>query len=461
MAKKKSFSLKNSCKYYTKALKYMPEGVSSNARLWRNPRFCYVGPAAAASLFLKRAYGSHAWDVDGNEYIDYRLALGPIILGHSYPAVENKVCDQIKKNGTIYGFGHELELEVAERFHKAVPSAESVKFSSTGTEATMHAVRLARAYTGRNVILKFEGHYHGTNDYLLFSTHPPYTWPHDQPHFQSAGIPSDIGRLVIVVPFNDFEAVEKAVKARYNEIAAIILEPIMGNAGAIPPKPGFLQFLRELCDRYDILLIFDEVKTGFRVALGGAQELYGVKPHISTYAKAMANGHPISAIAGEREVMASFGPDAGQAVHAGTFNSNPLCMTAVNQTIKLLSDGKVFKYLKSYNQKLMSGIEKMADELKIPVKISGVPGMFQIFYTERDEINNYDDIRNSITDFYVKVQYELMKEGVLIDADNQECIYTCYSHSNNDLKRTLNAFRNSMDKAAKSEYEVRPYGELG
>ncbi len=445
---------------YTRALKYTPSGVNSNARLWRNPVFCYTGPAAAAAIFIKKAYGSHIWDADGNEYIDYRLAYGPVILGHSYPKVERKVCKQISKRGTIYGFNTELELETAERITKMVPCAETVKFANSGTEATLHAIQLARGHTHRNVILKFEGHYHGWHDYVQFSTHPPYLTPENKPFVQTAGIPKDIRKLILVEKWNEFYQLERTVKQHYKDIAAIITEPIMGNAGAITPRPGYLKFLRELCDKYGILLIFDEVKTGFRVAAGGAQELYKVKPHIATFAKAMANGHPIAAIAGEREVMDTFGVGAGKVSYMGTYNANPLSLTAANETLKILSEKSVFRHLNTYGKKMITSIKKSTEENDIPVKILGVPEMFQLLYTKKEEINDYDDLKTEITDFYVKVQYELLKRGIMIDSDNQEVIYSSYSHTNKDLEYTMRAFKDAISIASKTEYKtVLPHVE--
>jgi glutamate-1-semialdehyde 2,1-aminomutase len=456
---KKHFSLNKSCKLYAKALKYLPAGVNSNARLWRNPRFCYVGPGATASIFIKRAYGSHIWDVDDNEYVDYRLGFGPVILGHSYPAVEKAVIKQSQNNGTIYGMNSELELEVAEKFVRAVPCAETARFSSSGTEATLHAIRLARAYTNKKVILKFEGHYHGWQDYLLFSAHPPYTWPERKPYFHSAGVPKEIEKFILVERWNDFESIEKTVRAHHKEIAAIITEPIMGNSGGITPLPGYLKFLRELCDRYDILLIFDEVKTGFRIAFGGAQELYKVEPHIATYAKALGNGYVISAVTGERDIMNFFGVGPGKVTHSGTYNANPVSLAAANATLDELSNKIVYKHLQSYNKRLIDGIKKIGSEAGLPLQILGVSGMFQIFY-DRRPIHNYVDLRNSIKEFYVKVQYELLREGVMIDADNQECIYTSYSHNEKDLKKTLDAFKNAIEKASKTEYHVTPFSQI-
>lgn len=456
----KRLKLNNSCKLYTKALKYLPTGVSSNARLWRNPTFCYVGPAAAATLFIKRAYGSKIWDVDGNEYIDYRLGFGPVILGHSYPKVANKVADQVKKRGTVYAFNTELELEVAQRLIKAIPCAESVKFANTGTEATLHAIQLARGYTRKNVILKFEGHYHGWHDYVQYSTHPPYSVPERKPFVQTAGIPKDIEKYIIIERWNDFHSVEETVRERHNEIAAIITEPIMGNAGGITPRPGYLKFLRDLCDQYGIVLIFDEVKTGFRVAYGGAQELYKVKPHVATYAKAMSNGYTISAVVGEKEVMDTYGVGPHKVSFGGTYNANMVGLTATNETLKILSHPAVYRHLNKYGTSLINGIKKEAKEADVPVKVLGVPELFQLLYTEKTEIDDYEDLRTEITDFYVKVQYELLKRGIMIDADNQECIYMSYSHTDDDLKRTIDAFGDAIRLASKTDYpKVPPFVE--
>lgn len=427
----------------------MPAGVSSNARLWQTAQFCPI--YTPCTIFVKKASGSHLWDVDGNEYIDYRLGFGPIILGHSYPAIQQEI-HKSEKKGTVYALDNELELSVAEKIIKMVPCAEMVRFSVTGTEATMHAIRVARAYTKKEVVVKFEGHYHGAHDYLLFSTHPPYEVLERKAYPMSLGIPNAINKLVIVERWNDFDLIEKTVKKNHKKIAAIITEPIMGNAAAIMPKIGYLKFLKELCDRYNIVLIFDEVKTGFRVSRGGAQELFKVTPHLATFAKSMSNGYPTSAITGQKEIMDLFGPK--RVVHGGTYASNPVSLTAANATLKILDRGKVFRYLNSYGKKLMNGLQKIFEESKLTVKIQGVPQMFQFICTKREEITNYKELRTTCDfNLYSRIQYELLKNGVMIDEDNQECLYTCFSHSKKDLQKTLEVFSKAVEnsKAPRSQ----------
>ena len=445
---KKEFTLAKSEKLFDKALKLMPGGVSSNARLWRATQFLpHHENQKQMTLFIKKAHGSHIWDVDDNEYIDYRLGFGPVILGHSYPAVVKAIHEE-ENLGSVYAFDSPLEIEVAEMIMKMVPCSEMIRFSVTGTEATMHAIRVARAYTKKEVIVKFEGHYHGNHDYLLFSTHPPYTELEKKPYMMSAGIPESIRKLVIVEKWNDFESIEKTVKQHHDKIAAIITEPIMGNSSAIMPKKGYLKHLKELCDKYNIVLIFDEVKTGFRVAQGGAQELFKVKPHLATFAKSVSNGYPMSLITGQKEIMELFGPKG--VAHGGTYTSNPVSLTAAKATLNVLKDKKVYEKLNSYGSRLMKGIDKVFSEEKEHFILQGVPEMFQFVCSDREEITNYKDLR-SYCDFrlFLKIQFELMKNGVMIDLDNQECWYISLSHSEQDLKKTLDAFNLAVQNSKK------------
>ncbi len=453
MTAKMRLKISKSAKLFSQALDVMPGGATSNARLWQTAQFCPI--YTPCTIFAKRAYGSHIWDVDGNKYIDYRLGFGPIILGHSYPSVRNAI-HAAEKRGTVYALDNELELNVAKKIIDMVPSAQMVRFSVTGTEATMHAIRLARAYTKKNVILKFEGHYHGNHDYVLFSTSPPYNTK-IRPYPESLGIPPGIEKLVIVETFNNFESIERTVKARHRHIAAIILEPIMGNAAAIMPKPGYLKFLRELCDRYDILLIFDEVKTGFRVSRGGAQELYKVKPDITTLGKSMSNGYPVSAIAGQREIMEFFGPGVHHVTHGGTYAGNPHVLTAAEATLDVLKDRRIYTRLSRYGTRLMGGIRETLEDTGIKAIVQGHPNMFQYVLTNnRTEINNYRELKTNYgIDMYSKIQYWLLTQGVMLDEDSQECWYTCLSHSlDEDLEETLNAFRIAVERSKNSKFRT-------
>lgn len=451
-AKKGELKVKKSMELFSEALKVMPGGVSSNARLWQTAQFCPI--YTPCTIFAKKAFGSHIWDVDNNKYIDYRLGFGPIILGHSYPPV-TKALNAAEKRGTIYALDNELELEVAKTIIEMVPCAEMVRFSVTGTEATMHAIRAARAYTKKEVIVKFEGHYHGAHDYLLYSTSPPYDTK-IRPYAMSRGIPKAIEKLVMVETWNNFQAIESTVKKHHRKIAAIITEPMMGNASGIMPKPGYLKFLKELCDRYGIVLIFDEVKTGFRVSRGGAQELYNVTPHLATFAKSMSNGYPMSAIAGEEEIMRLFGPGHKGVTQGGTYASNPLSLTAAKATLNILKSRNVYSRLNNYGTKLMKGIKRILTDNDVMNVVQGHPTMFQYICTNnKSEIHNYRELKSNYgMDLYSKIQYWLLTQGVLLDEDSQECFYTCLSHSKEDLKATLKAFEISVEKAKNSKFKA-------
>ncbi len=441
----RSFNFDNSRKLYEEALQILPAGVSSNARLWL--KFCPT--YLPCTIFIAKGVGSRVWDVDGNEYVDYRLGFGPVILGHSYPAVVRKVHAGESK-GSVYAFDNALEVEVAKRVRSMVPCAQMVRYSVTGTEATMHAIRIARAYTRRDKILKFEGHYHGAHDYLLFSTDPPYDTPIGVPYPNSLGIPKRIADLILVLPWNDFDAVGKTMKEHGDEIAAIITEPVMGNASVIPPKPGYLKFLKEVCDEHGTVLIFDEVKTGFRLARGGAQEKFGVVPHMATFAKSLSNGYPISLIAGSEEIMQIVGPK--MVVHGGTYAGNPVSLTAANATLTELKKEPVFSHLERYGQELMKGLRELFEECKIDAIVQGYPEMFQFLITSLDEVTNFRDLARVDFDMYAKIHFELLCRGVMIDEDNGEPMFTCYSHNKRDLKQTLTAFGDAIPAAVESKF---------
>lgn len=312
----------------------------------------------------------------------------------------------------------------------------------------MHAIRIARAYTRREKILKFEGHYHGAHDYLLFSTDQPQNSPVGVPYSNSLGIPKAIADLVSVLPWNDFDVVQRTMKEQGDEIAAIITEPVMGNATVIPPKPGYLKFLKELCEEHGSLLIFDEVKTGFRLARGGAQEKFGVTPHIATFAKSLSNGYPISLIAGIEEIMQMVGPQ--MVVHGGTYSGNPVSLTAADATLNELRKERVFSHLERYGQELMKGLRELFEEHKIDALVQGYPEMFQFLLTGLDEVTNFRDLAKVDFDMYAKIHFELLCRGVMIDEDNGEPMFTCYAHNKRDLTQTLNAFDHAIPAAMES-----------
>jgi glutamate-1-semialdehyde 2,1-aminomutase len=330
-----------------RAMQRIPLGVNSNFRYW----------GEGITPYVQRAKGAVLWDVDGNEYIDYRLAFGPIILGHADEAVNARVHAEIDK-GTLFAMTGELELEVAEMIAAMAPAMEMVRLACSGTEATMHALRVARAYTGRDKVIKFEGMYHGFQDYTLWSTYAPveaYGSIHSPiPVPSSSGIPRPLNELIVTLPFNNFELLEKTLRRVGHETAALIAEPCLGNCAAIEPLPGFLEFIRQKCDEYGILFILDEVKTGFRIANGGAQEYYNLRPDLATYAKALGNGYPVAAFGGKREIMSIIGHGVSQ---GGTYNNNKPGVAAAYATLKALQEGPVLATIALRGRRLMDGIQ--------------------------------------------------------------------------------------------------------
>ncbi len=446
---KKPFKFDKSLKLFSEALKYLPAGVGSNARLWRSG---ICPPGLPCSIFISHAKGAYIWDVDGNKYIDYRLGFGPVILGHAYDKVNARVRESMK-NGVIYGAGHELEIKVAKKICSLMPCAEMVRFSNAGTEATMNAIRVARAVTKKDKIIKFEGHFHGNHDYLLWSTEPPFELPAKPVtqtlYPQSWGIPNAVKDTLIVDRWNDFEAIEKTVKMNKDDVAAIITEPIMGNAAAIMPKPGYLKHLRELCDRYGLLLIFDEVKTGFRVDLGGAQKLFKITPDLAAIGKAMGNGYPVSALVGKMEYMESIGP--GKVAQGGTYASNPLSLTAVDATLDELKRRNAIEHIRKMGTILMKGLDQIFDDLGVHHLINGVPGMFEIAFTRKEEINEWRDLRFCELKMYSFLHSELLKKGIIVDADIEEPIFLSFSHKKEEIEKTLEAYAAS---------DVKIYGKI-
>ncbi len=433
---------KKSNELFNEALKYLPAGTTSNARLWRS--ICPTDVPCA--IFIKKAHGPYMWDVDDNKYIDYRLGFGPIILGHGYKKVVDAV-NKVQRNGAVYATDNELELKLAKKINKIVKCAEMMRYANSGTEATMTAIRIARAYTKKEKIIKFEGHYHGHHDYVLFSL-AKHVKEHSgkKPIPASLGIPKDINKLVFTEEWNDFDGVEKTIKKHHKEIACIICEPVTGNMAVIPPEPGFLNHLRELCNRYNIALIFDEVKTGFRLALGGAQEIYNVKPDLATFAKALGNGYPISLIAGKKEYMELVGPGMNHVMHGGTYSGNPISMAAGNATVDELQRKEVFDHLNHYGRKLMKGINEIYEDNNVDAIVQGFPTMFQSLFTGKDKIVNCREEKKCDINFFALLQGELLRNGIMLDEDPDEAMYVSYSHKEKELNETLEIFNKSVSK---------------
>ena len=385
------------------ACRYLPGGVSSNFRYHPIPvPLCYV-----------RGEGAHIWDVDGNRYIDYVLGNGPAILGHTPKPVLDAVRDSLA-NGQAFTAIHPGELALAKRLTEIIPCAEQVRFDVSGTQADQIAIRLARAHTGRDKILKFEGQYHGWADNILVSVTPALNeaGPRDSPVSvgQSRGQPDNVLNNVVVQPYNNIAALEETLASQGSEVAAILLEPIACNTGVIEPLPGYLQRMRELCDEHGIVLIFDEVITGFRVALGGAQERYGVTPDLAVFAKAVAAGFPISVIAGRSEVMNAV---TDGVVHGGTYNGLTSTVAACAATVEVLAanDGALYNEMNARGHRLIDGLNELGAKHKLPLHAQGVGSIFTTVFSDKPLVN-YRDYKESDEAMRVRFVEELQARGV-------------------------------------------------
>jgi len=416
---------------FNRATEVIPYGVNSNFRYW----------GEESTRVIARGAEGHIWDVDNNEYIDYRLAFGPIILGHGYQAVIDRVVEAVK-DGTLFAWTTPWEIKVAERIAR-MTGLEKVRLGNTGTEVTMHALRIARAYTGRERFVKFEGQYHGQHDYVMFSTAGTSAGTmgsrRSPINVQStSGIPEGIRHYVINLPFNDVERVEETVEARWHELAAIFVEPVLGNAAGIMPQPGWLEKLRELCDRYGIVLVFDEVKTGFRVANGGAQEYFDVKADLVTYAKAMGNGFPIAAFGGKEEVMNTIEP--GSVAHGGTYSGNVVGAAAADATLEILENEPVIETVFRRGQRLMDGLGEILTTADIPHSLIGLPSIFGLILGTDEEPTDFRAYLDGDAALYERLAMALIDRGVMPDCDGREPWFLCYSHTEEDIDETLTAF---------------------
>jgi glutamate-1-semialdehyde 2,1-aminomutase len=388
-------------------------------------------------FFVEKAEGYRIIDVKGRSYIDYCLGYGPLILGHAPAKIIEAVKKQLK-NGTIYGTPTEIEIKFAKKVVDHVPSAEMVRFVNTGTEATMGAIRLARGVTGKNKFIKFEGAFHGAHDYVLVKAGSGAT-THGMPN--SAGIPKETTENTILAPFNDEEAIEAVVK-KEEDLSAIILEPIIGNAGCIMPKKGYLEFLREITEEHDVLLIFDEVITGFRLSLGGAQEHFNVKPDITTLGKILGGGLPIGCIAASREIMENMAP-LGRVYQAGTFNGNPLSVVAGLSAIKELEKDGTYERLASLGDQMRKGLEEVSDEVGLQTHVYGAGSMFQVYFAE-EEVTDYTSALKAEKDLFLAYQRELLKRGVFIPPSQYECNFISTAHTEEVIDETLQKMEESM-----------------
>ena len=419
-----------------RAAEVLPLGVNSNFRYWGD----------GVTPYVDRAKGAYLWDVDGRRYIDYRLAFGPIILGHAYDDVDNAVIQELKR-GVLFAMTGEAEVELAELIREMVPAMEMMRLACSGTEATMHAIRVARAYTGRDVILKFEGNYHGFHDYALWSTYSPAEAYGNRrspiPVPSTSGIPKSIRNLIITLAFNDSEGFERVMRSYGHQLAAVITEPCQGNCGGITARPGFLELIRKLTTEYGAVFILDEVKTGFRVANGGAQELLGIKPDLATYAKALGNGYPIAALGGRREIMSNIGHGVGQ---GGTFTNNKPGVAAALATLKLLRDKPILRSIASRGSRLMEGLRDIFEDNDIQVTLSGFPAMFSFAFGV-PELTCQRDWDKTDKALYIRLVERAIERGVMPDVDAREPWFLCYEHSDEDVDQTLQVYADLVKDA--------------
>jgi glutamate-1-semialdehyde 2,1-aminomutase len=418
---------------YQKAARVMPGGASSHGQC-----FPVFDPYPLA---FERGKGSRIWDVDGNDYLDFVLAMGPLIHGHAHPALMKAAKDQLNL-GTMFAALHDKEVELAELVCE-MTGFDMVRFSNSGAEATQTAIRLARGYTGREKIVKFEGAYHGGYDYVLFGTGgaPPLGPPGRLYKIPASwGIPEATGRNTILVRWNDFASLKKVVKHHANEIAAIISEPVLMNIGTVLPEDGWLETIIELCSANDIIFILDEIISGFRLARGGAQEYFGIKADLGTYAKALGGGFPISAIAGRKDIMESLVP--GKVFHAGTYNANPLCVAASVACLKELNRPGTYSRLRKVGAMLQEGLESAITETHTQGIVQGVgPGGCQLYFTRLKRVLNLLDFLSCYSEKYLRMHRKLLKEGVYFHPQQYEHLFVSTQHQPEDVEECVRAVR--------------------
>ncbi|WP_299728292.1 glutamate-1-semialdehyde 2,1-aminomutase [uncultured Endozoicomonas sp.] len=413
----------------------IPGGVNSPVRAFKG-----VG---GKPIFFKKARGAHLHDVDGKEYIDYIGSWGPMILGHNHPDVIAAVRDQALA-GLSFGAPTELETRLAKMVRDMVPSMELLRMVNSGTEATMSAIRLARGFTGRDRIVKFEGCYHGHSDSLLVKAGSG-ALTLGVPN--SPGVPAVLAEKTITLSYNDLSEVEDTFRQMGDEIACIIIEPVAGNMNCIPPAPGFLEGLRKICDEYETVLIFDEVMTGFRVALGGAQEYYGVKPDLTTLGKIIGGGLPVGAFGGRKEIMEHLAP-LGPVYQAGTLSGNPLAMAAGLATLENLSTHGFHETLTEKAAILLAGLKEKAQAAGIPFTTSQVGGMFGLFFTEQETVDCFAKVMACDADRYAKFFHAMLDNGVYLAPSAFEAGFISIAHGQAELDATINAAEKAFAKLA-------------
>ena len=412
---------------FKEAQDYMPGGVNSPVRAFNG-----VG---GTPIFFERGEGAYLYDVDGNSYIDYVGSWGPMILGHANPIIIDSVKAVLKK-GLGFGAPTEIETSLAKKVCKLVPSIDLVRMVSSGTEAAMSAIRLARGYTGRDKILKFEGCYHGHSDSLLVKAGSG-ALTLGVP--TSPGVPKDLAKHTLTLEYNNLEVVEELFSEMGEEIGCIIVEPVAGNMNCIPPKEGFLQGLRKICDEYGAVLIFDEVMTGFRVALGGAQEFYNVTPDLTALGKVIGGGLPCAAFGGKKEIMNQIAP-LGPIYQAGTLSGNPLSMASGLAMLSALeSDKSFYENLGKRSQYLVNGIVSEAKVQNIPMTSNSVGGMFGLFFSSEKKVSNFSQASSCNIELFKKFYNAMLKQGIYLAPSAYEAGFLSNAHTDDDLDKTINA----------------------
>lgn len=436
-------SLEKSNQHFHKAIKKLPLGVASTYRYWGDEKTIYV----------RHGKGGRIWDIDGNEYIDYRLGFGPMILGYADERVDEAARAGMDAGG-VFGLATELEYEVACRISDMVPGAELMRFANSGSEAVMTALRVARAYAGKDEHIVVEGGYHGVfSEVLWYADVEDWDPQRGDPKIRaySEGVPKIFKTLVHAVPLNDAEALEDELREHGDRIGALLIEPIMGNCCGISATREYMHDVRTLCDRYDVVLVVDEVKTGFRVAKGGVQELLGVKADLCTFAKAIANGYPIAAVAGREDIMRKIGDGV---VHGGTFNAHPVALSAAKKTLEILAETDALASVRASGENLRAGIDRILTARGIKHSFAGHPAMSGLFFNPEPP-TNYRQWLDSDYAFYDAMAAELHELGILVEPDSREPWFLCEAHDAECIEETLDKFAMAVDITMNKSPEER------
>ena len=425
-----------SIKLFEKAKQIIPGGVNSPVRACQS-----VG---SIPLFIKSGKGSKIYDIDGNEYIDYVGSWGPLILGHAHSEVIEAVT-QVLVNGNSFGAPTELEIQLAQLIIDAVPSIEMVRMVNSGTEATMSAIRLARGFTGRDYVIKFDGCYHGHSDALLVKAGSGVVTLGIP---GSPGVPSDFAKYTLSLPYNDLEQVKDTLTRMGDQVACIIVEPVAGNMGLVLPEPGFLEGLRELTHKYGVLLIFDEVMTGFRVAYGGAQEVYNITPDLTCLGKIVGGGMPVGAFGGNKKIMAHIAP-TGSVYQAGTLSGNPIAMSAGIKCLEILKNNNIYPMLELKASQLENGLRQAAKNANLPVELSHIGSMLGLFFINQP-VKNFEQAKQCNLNHFTYFYKGMREQGIYIAPSQFEAMFISTEHSENDIQQTIQSANTVFNQMSES-----------